>query len=316
MLPDSGPVVVFHPRAGDDLAPLAQDRALLVQPFRPDHDALAAAGYQLRWDAPDDMRFAAALVCLPRAKRQAQALIARAAALSDGLVIVDGGKTDGVDSLLREVRKRVPVEGALSKAHGRIFWFRADPAAFADWTEPVSQRVDGFVTAPGVFSADGIDPASRLLADSLPAHPGRHVADLGAGWGYLAARLLADDKLESLDLVEADHIALSCAQQNIQDPRVRFHWADATRFQADRPFDAVVMNPPFHTDRSADPALGQSFISAAARLLSPRGQLWMVANRHLPYEAALTAAFAEHREIAGDSRFKILHAARPLRHRA
>lgn len=315
VLPDSGLVAVLHPRAGTDLAPLAQDRALLVQPFRPDHDALAAAGWQVGWALPEDQRFAAVLVCLPRSKRLAQGLIARAAAVSDGLVIVDGAKTDGVDSLWREVRKRVPVEGALSKAHGRIFWFRADAEVFADWIAPERQQVDGFVTAPGVFSADGIDSASRLLADSLPAHLGRHVADLGAGWGYLASRLLVDDRLVTLDLVEADRIALNCATENVTDPRVRFHWADATRFHADQPLDAVVMNPPFHTDRSADPGLGQSFIAAAARLLSPRGQLWLVANRHLPYEAALAATFAEHREIAGDNRFKILYAARPLRHR-
>ncbi len=315
-LPDSGRIVVFHPRAGADLGALPADRALLVQPFRPDHDALAAAGYSdISWTLPDTGRFAAALVFLPRAKKLAQALIARAAAVTDGPVIVDGAKTDGADSVMREVRKRVPLLGSLSKSHGRIFWFQADAAAFADWTAPARQQVDGFVTAPGVFSADGIDPASKLLADNLPAHLGRHVADLGAGWGYLAARLLQDDRLETLDLVEADRIALTCAQENVGDPRARFHWADATRFEAARPLDAVVMNPPFHTGRAADPALGRDFIAAAARLLGPNGQLWMVANRHLPYETALEAAFAETREIAGDTRFKVLHARRPRRQR-
>ena len=56
--------------------------------------------------------------------------------------------------------------------------------------------------------------------------------------------------------------------------------------------DAVVMNPPFHTGRTAEPGLGQAFITAAARLLAPQGQLWMVANRHLPYETALGGQFA------------------------
>lgn len=316
VLPADGRILVLHPRAGIDLGALPRDRVTLVQPFRPDYDAFAEAGFDaLTWALPDTGRFAAALVFLPRAKRLAQALIAAAAARTDGPVIVDGARTDGVDSLMREVRKRVALDGSLSKAHGRIFWFRADAAATADWTAPAEQRVDGFVTAPGVFSADGIDPASKLLADSLPAHTGRHVADLGAGWGYLAARLLVDDKIEALDLVEADRIALECAKRNVTDPRARFHWADATRFRSDRPLDAVVMNPPFHTSRAAEPALGRDFIAAAARLLSPRGQLWLVANRHLPYEPALAAGFSETREIAGDSRFKVLHAAKPRRPR-
>ena len=317
-LPETGPFAVLHPRAGADLAPLPRDGAVLVQPFRPDHDALAADGWKVDWQLPEDQRFAASLVCLPRAKQQARALIAQAAARTDGLVIVDGAKTDGADSLWRDCRKRAAVLGTLSKAHGRIFWFQADAGvaeAFADWTAPDRQQAEGFVTAPGVFSADGIDPASRLLADSLPHHLGRHLADLGGGWGYLSARLLADDQIETLDLVEADRIALNCARENIPDPRARFHWADATTVKGIGPFDAVVMNPPFHTDRSADPGLGQRFIAAAARLLTPRGQLWMVANRHLPYEAALEAAFADHAEVAGDTRFKILHAARPRKRR-
>ncbi|TDK48075.1 class I SAM-dependent methyltransferase [Antarcticimicrobium luteum] len=318
-LPASGPILVLHPRAGADLAALPRERTLLIQPFRPDHDFLTASGFpNVAWMAPGAHRFAAALVCLPRAKRQAQALIAQAARQTDGVVIVDGAKTDGADSLMREVRKRVPLDGALSKSHGRIFWFRTDAAgfdasAFADWAEADTQRVGGFVTAPGVFSADGIDPASEMLAQALPRHLGAHVADLGAGWGYLATRLLADDRLESLDLIEADRIALTCAMENVRDPRARFHWVDAALFRAAGPLDAVVTNPPFHTGRAADPSLGQSFIQAAARLLGPQGQLWLVANRHLPYEAALEAGFTETQEVAGDGRFKVLRAARPRR---
>jgi 16S rRNA (guanine1207-N2)-methyltransferase len=61
--------------------------------------------------------------------------------------------------------------------------------------------------------------------------------------------------------------------------------------------------------------LGRAFVVAAARLLAPSGQLWMVANRHLAYESTLAEAFGEVQEIAGDNRFKILRAARPTRPR-
>jgi 16S rRNA (guanine1207-N2)-methyltransferase len=80
--------------------------------------------------------------------------------------------------------------------------------------------------------------------------------------------------------------------------------------------DAVVMNPPFHTGRAADPDIGRGFIASAAKLLTPRGQLWMVANRHLPYEATLSERFAKVSEVAGDGRFKVLQAERPARKRA
>jgi 16S rRNA (guanine1207-N2)-methyltransferase len=174
---------------------------------------------------------------------------------------------------------------------------------------------EGFVTAAGVFSADGVDPASQLLAGSLPEKLGARVVDLGAGWGYLAAQVLTRGTVKTLDLVEADHVALDCARQNITDPRARFHWADATTWKPETAVDAVVMNPPFHSGRAADPDIGRAFIAAAAGMLTPQGRLWMVANRHLPYEATLVQQFTEVSEIAGDNRFKILAAARPTRQR-
>jgi 16S rRNA (guanine1207-N2)-methyltransferase len=73
------------------------------------------------------------------------------------------------------------------------------------------------------------------------------------------------------------------------------------------------MNPPFHAGRAADPALGRAFIAAAARMLSPTGQLWLVANRHLAYETALQEHFRQVAEIGGDPSFRIMHAARPKR---
>ncbi len=315
-LPSDGQIGVFHPRAGMELELLPRDRVRIIQPLRPDHDAFAALGYVTAPRADPADRFALSLVCLPRAKSLARALVAQAAACTDGLIVVDGAKTDGIDSLLRDTRKRTDIAGQLSKAHGKLFWFAADPDAFADWQPPEVQTTDGFRTAPGVFSADGIDPASQLLARHLPHHVGNHVADLGAGWGYLSAHLLQDPKLQALHLVEADHAALDCARHNLTDPRARFHWADALTWVAPGPVDAVVMNPPFHNNaRAADPGLGRGFIETAARLLPPRGQLWMVANRHLPYEQALAVHFAQTDEIAGDNRFKILHAARPSRPR-
>lgn len=311
ILPASGRIAVFGPRVGGDLASLPQDRVQVITAFKPDHDALTAAGYTCARQPEGD--FAAALVSLPRAKVQGRALLAQACDVvaKGGLVIVDGQKTDGIESMLRELRAQGLQPVVLSKAHGKILWFPA-VAIPANWRARGPQPVEGgFVTAEGVFSADGIDPASDLLARSLPDKLGAHVVDLGAGWGYLAARVLARDTVRTLDLVEADHAALDCARLNVTDARARFHWADATTWRPQSPADAVVMNPPFHSGRAADPDLGRAFIAAAAAMLTPQGRLWMVANRHLPYEATLTQHFTEVTEMAGDNRFKILMAARP-----
>ena len=38
-------------------------------------------------------------------------------------------------------------------------------------------------------------------------------------------------------------------------------------------------------------------------MLAPRGVLWLVANRHLPYEAEMRACFSHVEEVTGDNRF-------------
>lgn len=315
-LPETGRILVLRARASDDLGALPADRVDIVQSFQPDHAALKARGFTLL-DAPAATPYAAALVFLTRSKIESQQLIAQAAAATaGGLVLVDGQKTDGADSLLKSLRKLAhgPV-AAYSKAHGKLIWFSGG-GDFTEWSAGRIASPEGFRTVAGVFSADRIDKGSALLAAALPAQLPARVVDLGAGWGYLSRAILAREGVAHLDLLEAEGLALDCARTNITDPRAAFHWADATGFTPEAPADAVIMNPPFHSGRAGDngdPALGQAFIETAARILKPNGGLWLVANRHLPYEAKLAALFRDVKDAGGDSGFKILYAQGPVR---
>ncbi|HTL15314.1 MAG TPA: methyltransferase, partial [Thermomonas sp.] len=90
--------------------------------------------------------------------------------------------------------------------------------------------------------------------------------------------------------------------------RVQPHWYDVAA-GVDGRFDAIVCNPPFHAlGRGERPDLGRAFIAAAARALRPGGQLWLVANRHLPYEEALGAGFGQVEAVAQQGGFKIVRA--------
>ena len=311
LLPDAGRIAVLSPSAEFDLSALPKERVHVVQGFFPDHQVFQSAGYDCA--TQPDGPYAMTIVCLPRAKAEARAMIAQAVACTpEGLIVIDGQKTDGVESVLKDLRKRVTLLGVESKAHGKIGWF-ASVDGFSDWASPTEPQktTSGFVTAPGVFSADGPDPASEMLITCLPPKLGKTVVDLGAGWGFLSARLSEVPSLEILYLVEAEADALVCARINVADGRARFHWADATEWGAQRSVDTVVMNPPFHTHRTPDAALGRAFIINAARLLKPNGHLWMVANRHLPYELALSDHFGMVTEVTGDARFKVFHATKP-----
>lgn len=313
-LPDTGAVLALRPRGSDSLSMLPKARLTVVQGMRPDYDAFVARGYSVLAERPKT-RFTAALVCVPRAKAEAYALLADAAAAvrPTGLIIVDGQKTDGIDSLLRDLRKRFDVSEPVSKAHGKLFTFRPGEDLMTEWRAKPKDIEGGFQTFPGVFSADGPDAGSMLLAANLPEKLPARIIDLGAGWGYLSRAILARPGVKELHLVEAEATALACARANIPDPRAEFHWADATSFKLDRGVDAVICNPPFHTARDPDPSLGISFLQAAARLLAGHGTLWLVANRHLPYDRPLATLFREVEDIGTDPRFRIIRAARPNR---
>lgn len=297
-------------RAGDDLAPLDAGRTCIRQGNIADHRALSRRGFQVTVEA--EGRFDAAIVILPRAKAQGRAWIADAASrLAPGASLwISGQRTDGIETMLKDLRALADVDDIHSKAHGKIFRVAipADTWLPSDWAARSREIAPGFLTRPGVFSADGVDPGSALLAAHLPDKMPTRVIDLGAGWGWLAAQALARPGIEVIHLVEAEHDALESARDNIRDPRARFHWADARDFSLPDPVNGVIMNPPFHDGRAADPRLGADFIATAARLLTGAGRMWMVANRHLPYETVLAQHFAQFWETGGDSRFKVFEA--------
>lgn len=140
---------------------------------------------------------------------------------------------------------------------------------------------------PGIFSWDRIDPGTAVLLSVLPSFAGRG-ADLGCGIGVIARQVLASARVAQIDLVDIDRRAIAAARRNIVDPRAVFHWADVRQL-ALKDLDFAVMNPPFHDGGVDDKALGQAFVRQCHHALCDGGTAWLVANRHLPYEADLAA---------------------------
>lgn len=166
----------------------------------------------------------------------------------------------------------------------------------------------GMWSQPGVFSWDRPDPGSARLLEVLPPLKGRG-ADLGCGVGLLARGVLASPAVTALACVDIDRRAVACAEHNLDDPRVSVVWADVRRpLDGLGDLDFVVMNPPFHDGGAEDRALGVAFIAAASRMLAKRGVCWLVANRHLPYEAALADAFSTVAVKAEGGGYKIFEA--------
>ncbi len=300
------------------------------QPFRPDADALQRAGFDVV-DETGTNTHPLVLLLPPRQRDELRALFARAvdACAEGGTVLASVANDAGAKSAEADLRKLAGgLEGVVSKHHCRVFWARKDAARLdaallGEWRgRDAPRRITapqlpqgGFLTRPGVFAWDRIDPASALLAAHLPTNLRGHGADLGAGWGFLSLEVLArNPQVQALDLFEADARALALARHNLGElgtqAALDFHWHDVTT-GLPRSYDFIVSNPPFHAHDAADrPELGQRFIAAASQALRKGGRLYLVANRHLPYEAALAAGFGQVRELAQRNGFKVVEAVR------
>jgi 16S rRNA (guanine1207-N2)-methyltransferase len=225
---------------------------------------------------------------------------------------VAGANALGPATYEKSLRALAPV-GTLSKHHARVFWCARPerlPPEFTAWCKAAEPRpnADGLITVPGIFSAARVDPGSGLLAGHLPHDLSGRVADLGAGYGYLAKAALARcPAIARIDCYEAEALALDCARRNLaHDSRARFFWHDVAGGLPERGYDALLMNPPFHAGPEADPALGQAFIASAAASLRAGGRLLLVANRRLPYEAALRENFASVERLAESGGYKAI----------
>ena len=160
---------------------------------------------------------------------------------------------------------------------------------------------------PGIFAWDRIDAGSALLAEHLPPMKGEGV-DLGCGYGALSIVALRSPAVTKLKLVDLDRRAIRAARENVTDERAKVWWSDARTLEAKGDKDFVVSNPPFHDGGAEDRRLGQAFIRKAAELLKKGGVAWVVANRHLPYEAELNAAFKRVRLVAEAGGYKLFEA--------
>ncbi|MBD9621450.1 class I SAM-dependent methyltransferase [Ensifer sp. ENS06] len=290
-----------------------------VQPLRPLYRALEAA----RADVAPEITgedYDVTLILCGKHKGENEDRIAEALKRTreGGLIVVAGGKEDGIQSLKKRIAKFEWDGDHLPKYHGVAFWFTR-PEDVTDAVQKLAKvpvRVDGlFEASPGMFSHDRIDAGSELLASRLPNDFHGHAADFGAGWGYLAAKLAeASPGTKGVDLFEADHEALEAARVNMMAnaPRMpaRFYWFDLTSEEPRDKYDLIVMNPPFHEGHAAEPLLGVAIIKTALKALKQGGKLMMVANRGLPYEQVLAENSKEYGETCRNARFKVLWAKR------
>lgn len=247
-------------------------------------------------------------------KEETYGLIAQTwdnAAIDDIIEIIQPNDLGG-KSLEKTLLSCFPNASSDSKNKSRyitIIKTKDEPEVFNQWRSYNElQFVDdiGFYSMPGIFGWNKIDVGSRLLVDHLKNLSGIG-ADFGCGYGYLTHHALNNNpKIDTLYAFDIDPKSVQACKKNITDDRAVIEMHDCTKPIIDLPkLDFIIMNPPFHEGATEDKSLGQKFITTAKYHLKPKGTLYLVANRHLPYESILNKQFQSVIKICEEDGFKI-----------
>lgn len=302
---------VFNGQLMPDNEFLTAENAVFEQGFRAAFLDLEKAGCQVVPELGTDAAFDHCVVMTGRVRHNNELDFSRAwkATRTGGTITIVGDKAAGTGSLRKWVGERFALADSVSKHHAICFWVTKtiDHTAHS-LPDPASKR--------HLFSEGKADRGSALLVEFLGDRIRGKVADLGAGNGYLTKKLLVQaPQVLTVDLYEADWHALEQAKASLgsgSKTELAFHWSDITREFQRKPFDWIIMNPPFHHGlhggRAADPGLGKSFIQTAASSLVSGGRLLMVANRSLPYEAEIARAFRKTERLADRDGYKVFEA--------
>lgn len=321
LLPEAGgSALVYRAVPGDYLRRLGKAMDVdCIQTDKPLADELSRFGHVPGEQPAHPVRLAIVFATKHREEVLYHLALAAEHLEEGGTLIVTAANTLGAPSLERRTTELMGGVVSFCKHKCRVFHAvkrsdRMNRGLLQEWRRSGELRrieTNGYFSCPGLFSWKSIDLGSRLLADSLPVSLHGSGADLGAGYGYLSRMALERASgIKVLHLFEAERKALDAAKRNLAEFESRcelhFDWADVTAGLGVTGLDFVLMNPPFHVGRGALPALGRSFVQAALRALKPGGRLYMVANRHLPYEGEIQALSAAVESEVQDSGFKLI----------
>lgn len=166
-------------------------------------------------------------------------------------------------------------------SHGEHY-FTASPASPAQ-LRTIDVRLAGrevrITTAPGVFSGDHLDHATRLLLDVVPPPPATgDLLDLGCGWGPVALTLAHAAPEARVWAVDVNERALDLTRRNAAaDGAANVTAVVPDHVPEDVRFAAIWSNPPI---RIGKPAVHEMLRRWLPRL-APDGVAHLVVSKNL-----------------------------------
>lgn len=274
-------------------------------------------------DIPSD-RFARAVIFLPKGRRLQHMTFARVRALlkPQDRVYVVGANQSGIRGASRILRERVGPTQVIDSAR-RCVLLRAscerrdstfDPGAWLSaWTATVADHALEVRSYPGTFSDGELDEGTAELCATLPFDGtiGGRVLDMGCGAGILGSAVASHAPDASVLMVDVHDSAVASTNATIAANELRNAGCRPSDWYSDVDgrFDAILCNPPFHEGVVTNTNLAREVIERAPAHLTEQGNLWVVANRFLPYFDVLRTSFEDVEVLRDTKRFRVYRAA-------
>ncbi len=170
-----------------------------------------------------------------------------------------------------------------------------------------------------VFCREQLDIGARLLLEHLPKHFSGTCIDLGCGNGVLGVAMLQKNPNTSLTFVDESYMAIASAKltaknalsEETLNKNITFEVSHCLQTLLDNKAekaDLVLCNPPFHQQNVITDEIAWQMFVDAKRMLKARGELRVVANRHLNYTDKLKRLYGGCKVLANNRKFVVLSA--------
>ncbi|QWL61441.1 16S rRNA (guanine(1207)-N(2))-methyltransferase RsmC [Aeromonas jandaei] len=300
------------------LATLAQSLTVFTTDYCYYRSQLAALGEAILFDHQlgGTPRFDALLLLMPKAKAEAQYLLAMMTPLLEAgadlfLAGENRGGINGADKLLAPYGdKPIKRDSArrCSLYHGEL----CKPVApfyldswFGRYQCKAGETELTVLALPGVFSAAELDLGTQMLLATVPAMKGS-LLDFGCGAGVIGSVLAKRNPGLKVTMVDINALALESSRRTlaINSLQGEVHASDVYS-DITGSFDQIVSNPPFHAGLNTFYAATETFLARAPEFLRPHGSLTIVANAFLRYQPILEAHFKRTEVSNSDAKFKV-----------
>ncbi|MGL4354813.1 MAG: 16S rRNA (guanine(1207)-N(2))-methyltransferase RsmC [Aeromonas popoffii] len=300
------------------LAALAQTLTVFTTDYCYYRSQQAALGEGILFDHQLDgaPRFDALLLLMPKAKAEAQYLLAMMTPLLEAgadlfLAGENRGGINGADKLLAPYgEKPIKRDSArrCSLYHGELCkpvapfelesWFGRYQCKAGDTELTV-------LALPGVFSAAELDLGTQMLLAAVPPMQGE-LLDFGCGAGVIGSVLAKRNPDLRVNMVDISALALESSRRTlaINGLQGKVYPSDVYS-DVSTPFQHIVSNPPFHAGLKTFYAATETFLARAPEFLLPNGSLTIVANAFLRYQPILETHFKRVDVISSDAKFKV-----------